>query len=195
MIDGFKTQVLSEYRGKLMGSVSEEKIKKCFDGTDYVLEGFQKDYPCTLNITLKERRETFAIFSSDGYKVYDSDGEFFRMKPNLENNVDGALNVLAEVSEERIKDVAYVARLFADSFSALRSMVERISIDRTDADNMTFMLRCGLKIRVIDYENLTEAKISAAVAGFEKLSGEQKLRGVIRADVSGGSAVAIYLPA
>lgn len=195
LINGFKAEVLGKYKGKLIGSVSEEKIEKCFEGTDYVLESFNKHYPCTLNITLKERRETFAISTPQGYKVYDENGEFFRMKSVLTNNVDGALNIIADVTEERIKDVASVSGYFADSFSALRSMVEKISVDRTDTDNMTFSLRCGLGVRIVDYKNLAEAKIRAAYSAFENLSGEQKTCGTVIAGSSGGYAAAEYFPA
>lgn len=195
LIGEFKSDILEKYRGKLMGTVSPEKLAECFYGTDYVLEGFEKKYPCTLNITLRERRETFAVAVTQGYNVYDGEGEFLRVKSGLENNIDGAFNIIAEADAQYIKDIAELSGYFAQDFSALRSAVERISVDRTDSGNMIFKLRCGLNIRIVDYKNLSREKIRAAYTAFGKLSGGDKMSGTIIANSSSGFAVAEYFPA
>lgn len=193
VIEGFKSDVLDKFRGKLMGGVSEEELKKCFEGSDYVLAGFEKDYPCTLNVRLKERRETFAVATSGGFNVYDEYGDFFRVKESIENNVDKAPNILVSCSDEtKIKDVAEVSRYFAQNFSALRSMVERIEVSNMVTDNIELFLKCGVGIRIVDYPTQTEAKIKAAYDEFATLSGEEKTHGTIIASMNGSFAAAEY---
>lgn len=195
VINGFESEVLKKFRGKLMGAVSAEALSECFAGSDYVLESFEKDYPCTLNVTLKERRETFAFQTPEGYKVYDEDGGFFRIKDSLKNNIDGAPNVLVSAnSEDKIKDVAEVSKYFAKSFSALRVMVDKITVDSTLNDNMQFYLKCGISVRIVDYSNRAEEKIKVAYAKFVSLSGEEKTSGTIIATLNGSFAAAERLP-
>lgn len=196
-IGSFKESVLKKYRGKLIGFVNQAELEECFGGSDFALVRFEKEFPCTLNITLKERRETFVISAPDGYRVYDSDGNFLHMKETAENKLDGAPNISVTVSEaEQIKEVAEVSKYFSEYFSALRATVESIEIQKTLTDNMVFHLRCGLSVRIVDYTNFAKSKMQTAYSEFTTLSGEQKLAGTIRATVSDkdGSVIAEYVP-
>lgn len=183
-IDVIKNTVLKSYGGKLMFYVKQEELSEIFDGTFYVFESCEKVYPCTLNITVKERREVFAISDTNGtYSTYDSLGILMRSGLSLDeaaNNIDRAPNVLLNgiSTDEQIKSVANVASIFTQKFSALRSIVEKIDLQPRQG-NLVFTLRCGISVYVADYAVRTEEKIGAAYDKFLSLSGEEKLSGII----------------
>ena len=183
-IADFKECILSKYRGTLIGFVDDNEIAACFDGTDFVFESCERDYPCTLNITLKERRETFIISTSQGFEVYDEHGEYLRLNEDSMNNLDNAPNIyVTGANAADMKEIALVSRYFAECFSALRTVVERIEVQTTLTRNMVFYFRCGIKVRIVDYTNLSELKMQQAYAKFVTLSGEEKLSGTIRVGV------------
>lgn len=196
-INLLKGKVLDKFRGTLITYIKEEKVAECFEGTDFVLDGFETDYPCTLNLSLRERRETFAVASGSGYAVYDENGEYLCSKDNAFNSIDGAPDVaVSGASADEMADVAFVAKLFGKNFSALRPVVSEIEVQKNVTSNMVFYLYCGLKVRIVDYPNLAEGKASAAFKEYASLTGEQKLSGTIIASVraDGGAAVAERTP-
>ena len=194
-ISSFKNKVLGKYRGALMSFVDEQEIVACLNGTEYAVDSFTKEYPCTLNIKLKERREVFVVAATDGYRIYDEHGEFLRSGEDPLNSIDGAPNIdVSGADLSKINDIATLSGYFAESFSALRTIVKRIEIQTTETKNMVFYLRCGLRIWISDYANLSVEKIEAAYKQFISLSGEKKLSGSIHAGVSvnDGTVRALY---
>ena len=179
-----KTEVLGRYRGSLMAFVDEEGVRGLLDD-GYVLTGFEKKYPCTVNITVKERRETFAVKDGDGYKTYDGDGAFMRRAENFLNPADNSPNLILEgaADDADVKKAAGVCAIFAEEFSSLRSSVETASIIKAvssvDSDKFVFALRCGIVLEIDDYEVLTREKIAKTFEVFSSLTGEQKLSGAI----------------
>lgn len=192
-IEGIKNAVLKTYGGKLLPYVKQDQLAEIFDGTFYLFESCQKVYPCTLNITVKERREVFAVAASGGkYSTYDSTGMLMRSGVSADaavNNIDKAPNVLINgiTDDEQIATVANVASLFVTKFSALRSIVEKIDL-QTKQGNIIFSLRCGISIYIADYAVRTEEKIGAAYNKYVSLTGEEKLSGMIYVvvEINGG---------
>lgn len=187
-IDDIKNIVLGNYRGKLMAFVNSDNLAADFDDTNYILESCEKVYPCTLNITIKERREVFIEATGNStYSTYDSYGTLMRSGLSEEeavNNVDKAPNiyVYGMTSSGDIVKVAEAASVFAETFSSLRSMVESIELNQR-AGSIIFNLRCGIEIYVSDYYTLTDIKmqdsVKAAYNKFMSLTGEEKLSGRI----------------
>lgn len=183
-IESIKNAVLTKYGGSLMPYVNQEELVKIFDDTFYILEDFEKVYPCTLNLTIKERREVFVVSNTNGtHSTYDSSGTLMREGVGAEealNNIDKAPNVFINgtTTDEQIKDVASIASIFAERFTSLRSIVEKIDLQAKQG-NMLFTLRCGISVYVADYAVRTEAKIEAAYNKFSSLTGEEKLVGTI----------------
>lgn len=199
-ISELKEKVLEKYRGKLISSVGEEGITETLGDGEYVLESFRKVYPCTVEITVKERRELYAeAYLGVGYRIYDEEGKYLKTAEENINAVDGAPDVLIEgfSDSDDIKAIAGVGKIFSAKFGALRSVTEKIILEKAQSsierDKAVFVLRCGVSIEIRDFRNMTAGKIDAAYRCYEKLSGERKLQGRIYCTVtSEGVAAATY---
>lgn len=195
----FKESVLSNVRGSVLLFVGEDSVTSAIDGSGYVLESFEKVYPCTVNITLRERRETFAVKNADGsYGVYYEDGGFCANKEVNENTVDGAPNLVLEGAEtaEDLSLLVGVCNNFKEAFSSLRGIAEKAVLTKahtqTEKDKVTFYLHSGLKIEVLDYAELGFEKLKAGNAKYLSLSGEERLGGTLYCSSSQGTATAVY---
>lgn len=192
-IEDFRQSLLSEYRGTLLGFVDVDELSARFDDTNYILENIEKAYPCTLNLTIKERRESFCVrVGENSYNTYDSYGTLMRegvSKDDSINNIDKAPNVAVSVENAAdIKAIADMASAFSEEFSALRSVVESIGINE-QTGHIVFKLHCGISIRISDFRTLTKAKMRAAHEKFISLAGEEKLSGTIVVTVRGSGDV------
>ena len=194
-IQSVKQGVLDKVRGRVISSVNEDDVSSCLED-DYYLESFEKVYPCTINITVQQRREVFAVYDGENYSAYDESGKFLRVSESNVNSRDGAPNLIIEGadSDADIKEVASVCAIFkgcTKDKSLLRSLVEKVTLYRPQAtssfDTVTFKLWCGLSIEIWDYSKFTSEKISKAYKLFDSLSPEQKLKGSIisRIDADG----------
>lgn len=200
-IAAYKERILDDLRGTILALVDKEDVEKSIGDANYVLVEFEKIYPCTLNITVRERKETYAVVDNGKYVLYDDAGVCLRTVYDEEsayNPVDNAPNVLVTgvENEEDVSAVAAMGELFGEKFSALRSTVERIALVREQfvGDTMIFYLRCGLSVELRDYTVLTEEKMERAYAVFASLSGEKKLCGRIYCIDYGNGAEATYDP-
>ncbi|MDE7082636.1 MAG: hypothetical protein K2O89_02915 [Clostridia bacterium] len=183
-----KQAVLNKVRGRVISSVGEEDVSTCLDD-NYFLESFEKVYPCTINITVQQRREVFAVFDGEVYTTYDDEGKLMRISENNVNFCDGAPNLLLEGThgEEDVKTVATICAMFksSENFGSLRSTVEKVTLYTsqtsisTDSDKIIFSLWCGLSIEIRDYPKYTAEKIARAYSEFSKRTPEEKLKGRI----------------
>lgn len=187
--------------GKCMGSViafvDEENVISAIDD-GYTVEKFEKVYPCTINITVKQRMDVFAVQKGENFEIYDEDGVYLYTSENADNSFDSSPNVLVSGVEtkEEMATIAKVSSVFKDKFASLRSVVESISLNKAkssiDSDRIVFELRCGVVIELQDYENFTSEKISEAFRTFSSLTGEQKLTVRIYAYEVDGAVKATY---
>ncbi len=193
---------------KLKGSgllfiVREDVEEKIVNGEVLALESYEKVYPCTINIVIRERAETFALKSESGsgYSIYDEAGVFMRTASVADNAGDACPDVIVDGADEAsMADVARICGYFKDIFSSFRRMVESVSVSRiSDNDVFEFNLRSGFKIRVYgwnsqDSENGDEVKLEKAFEKYSSLTDEQKLEGVIDviANKNGGEPSVIY---
>ena len=196
-IQSVKQGVLDKVRGRVISSVNEDDVSSCL-GDDYYLGSFEKVYPCTINITVMQRREVFAVYDGENYSAYDESGKFLRVSESNANSRDGEPNLIIEgaSSDAEIKEVASVCAIFKSCTKdarLLRSLVEKVTLYKSqttisiDTDKVTFKLWCGLSIEIWDYSKFTSEKISKAYKLFDNLSPDQKLKGRIisRIDVDG----------
>ncbi len=78
----YKEKFSRKVKGSIMFFVSEYDVGDIIED-GYEIESFGKIYPCTLNITLRERRETFAVAVKEGgYRIYDQNGKYISNKEN-----------------------------------------------------------------------------------------------------------------
>ena len=207
-IDHYEDILLKKYRGTLMTFVKEDElaqvVKNSEDdcGKKYVLEKCVKSYPCTLDIVIRERREAFVVQSGEFYNHYDEDGELLRASAEDDlNPIDGAPNVYVSGAQSPadMREVAKICVVFGDKFSALRSVVKSVNLQKSQSeystDKIIFLLRCGVSVEIQDYSSSLVLKMTAAASEYQKLSGEQKLKGKIYAlTTADGEVRANYNP-
>lgn len=183
---------LNVFKGESIMFIGEENIAEAITDSRYSIAAFEKIFPCTINVTLKERLETFAVSVGGFYSVYDSDGKFLRSSVENANANDGSPNVeLTGIAIENLSYIAGIASCFKDNFKALRSIVTSINLDsRPEVEGYTeklvFNMRCGLKIQIDDYTRYTNEKILSAYEKFCTLTDRQKLGGTLRSYRMGG---------
>ena len=185
---------LSYLKGDSLVFMNEDGIYKALEKSNYSVENIEKVYPCTVNITLRERVETFAVNVGELFYMYDSCGRYIDGRKDKENiNItDGLPDVeLKGVPVDNIEFIAKIAQTFKNTFKSLRSSVTDITLEANPdvegfVEKLVFNLRCGLKIQLDDYTNDYETKISVAYAKFCTLSDRQKLGGTLRSYRLGG---------
>ncbi|MDE5943559.1 MAG: hypothetical protein K2H30_05055 [Clostridia bacterium] len=192
-------KTLSSIKGESILFVDASNINKAISGCNYSLVSYEKVYPCTVNITVKERLETFAVSVGGQYSFYDADGVYLRKDVENVNIFDGSPNVeVTGVAIEEMDEIAKIAAMFKDKFKALRSLVKSIDLDCNPqiadyTEKLFFNFKCGIVIEFDNFTELTEEKIEAAYGQFSKLSDRQKLGGVLRSyQVEDGSVKAVY---
>ena len=179
-------KALSSYKGESILFISEKDIANKIAGSNYVVTSCEKKYPCTINVTIKERLEVFAVSVGGRYSMYDSDGEFLRIDDENANDMDGTPNVeVTGVATENMDSIADIASIFKANFGGLRSIVKSIEFDTRPhiegyRDRLVFNLRCGLVIQFVDFAQDYEEMIPAAYRTFNKLGDKEKLGGRIR---------------
>lgn len=178
-------KTLSVYKGESIFFINEKDVAERFAGSNYVVSSCVKRYPCTLNVTIKERLEIFAVSVGGRYSMYDDNGEYMR-RDDENINEDGSPNVeVTGIATEQMSTVANFANMFKTQFGGLRSIVESINVDSRPGidgyrERMTLNLRCGLVIQFIDYSQDCEEMIAAAHEKFCKLDDKEKLSGRMR---------------
>lgn len=187
----FKTDILSKTRGTMISFVGDEAVTSAITDDGYVVEYFEKVYPCTLNVTVRERREVYVVAEGEeNFRIYDEKGVFLRKaeyeeqsynkldgEPNLTVKTDGAISLNAEALEK----VATVCAVFEEKFTALRALLDSVTLTRT---GITFSFKCGVDMVVYDFEKSATEKIEACRNYFNRLSGGQKTCGTIYCTVT-----------
>lgn len=183
-ISSIKEGVLNVCYGNVIAFVDENEIINCVD-EGYIVESVEKIYPCTINLTVKQRQEVYIVSKGEIYSVYDGDGNYLKDSDTYLNSLDNAPNVIIEgtKSQQDIVTAASLGGKFKERFGSIRSTVEIIRLENAETtfakDKVTFILRCGIKIEVQDYNDGLTEKIDEAFREFSSLTGEQKLKGTI----------------
>jgi hypothetical protein len=169
---------LNKLKGTILLFVNDGDILSSVSGEGISVAEYKKVFPCTLNVTLKERVETFAVACDDGFDFYDADGKLMRNGTENLNAVDGSPNVLINSDNIKITDFAAICVYFKNSFGYLRSGVESVAADATGR-NIIFNLYSGLLIEIDDFKSFIEQKIVCARENYLSLSESEKLGGRI----------------
>lgn len=184
---------LSALNGESIFFVDENSVSEIIADGNYSVTSFVKKLPCTVNVTLKERIETFAVYVGGLYYMYDGEGNYLKGRVDTDNvNPDASRNVeLVGVSLEQLPVIAGYAALFKDRFGALRSIVSSIDLETKPGvegftEKLVFNLTCGLRIEIDEYDLYTEEKIEKAYEKFITLTDGEKLSGTLRSYRLGG---------
>ncbi len=146
------------------------------------VESYEKKFPCTVNIVLRERIETFTYKTDEGYSVYDELGKLIKggVEGEPKNAVDGCPNVLLECSENDIEELAALCAAFNENFGALRRVVESVKTSKFPGLQLVDInLYSGLKITVLDWKTSGAAKIKKAYDEYKVMSEYGKINGSI----------------
>lgn len=172
---------LDAIKGSSILFLTEGDIKSKIDGEHVRLVSYEKVMPCTVNVKIAEKIETFAIDTGEKFVIFDDQGEFVRYSQNSLNNIDASPNVLlVGVDEQDVKLVADVMKIFKNKFESVRSVVDNVSLKNTPTNKkITIKTRLGLSIEIVDYDKLLNEKMSAVYNKYLTLSESEKLCGKI----------------
>lgn len=181
-----------ENMNKLKGSgllfLSEWDVKSKLSGGDVItIESYERIYPCTVNVKVKERVECFTVRIADGVSVYDEDGVFMHsvrtesgeyLNP-LDNSPDIAVGAAdGKLSDDDYVCVASLCRGVKNSFGALRKIVESVTVYGS-LNTANIKLRSGISIAVSDWKNNAGNKIKTVFEEYKNLSDKQLTCGMI----------------
>lgn len=190
-IANYKQKILKKVRGTVIYFVDDGDIAGLIDG-DYSLESVKKVYPCTLNVTLKERKETFSVALSGGnYALYDENGALLDGSATERNEFDVLLDIK---NGDGVESAAHICSVFKSRFSAFRSVVKSVTLENAAFESMpyknvvTMVLRCGATVEIADYDKNLGEKIDSVYECFGGLSSDKKTKGriVCRTAADGG---------
>lgn len=153
----------------------------------FAVDSYEKKFPCTINITMRERIERFALKTENSYKIYDDKGELLRNVSDLDkiptNGLDNCPDVLLEfekVSEEQIKGVAWLMEYFCEYFGPVRRLAEKVAVrDLMEWTILTVTFRSGITLSVTEWNKNTKEKMARAGDVYKELSDGQKTKGSI----------------
>ncbi len=191
---------LSSYKGRTINAVDEEKVRRAVEESDYAeFVSYEKIYPCTINVTVRERLEVFAVAEEDGYTILDGNCSVITQKSANVNNLDGSPNVLlTDVTAEDYPIVTEIADLLKEKFSSVRAFAESIGIDRAsvsvERDSLSIKLRCGLTMVITDYKTSAADKAEALCNAFLKMPDHLKLSGSMRCVAAADGSLSVVLP-
>ncbi len=203
---------LSQLKGGSILYVDEEDVLSRISDTSRLrLDCFEKIYPCSLDIVIAERAETFYSYDGAAYSVYDEEGEFMYRSSNIVNPDSGYAPVLAEtpdvspnvmidgdLTDEERAFVADASEAFGSEFDSLRRLVGSVELQHgKEYDNLVFYIRTGLCVEITDCAQDTHLKIRSAYARFCSLSDSEKTCGRIRSynlSDGNGDVRSVYIP-
>ncbi len=188
---------LNKLKGSGMLFLSEgDAVENLSDKSSLAVASFERIYPCTVNIVIKERIECFVSRADGVVYVYDEDGAFMRHEmtegeylnpadnsPDIE--VRGENTDMLTVDE--YKNVGSLLKSFKASFGALRKLVDGVIV-YSSLSSANVVLRSGVSIVVSDWEQGQAEKMQAVYDCYKSLSDGQKTDKDGKITVVGGSA-------
>ena len=181
---------LSSLKGRSMLGVDEDDVLSVVEESGYAeFVSVEKVYPCTINVTVKERLELYTVYDEESasYSVYDSSFSYITTKYSNVNNLDGAPNVLVTgIAEEDYEYVVTVSEVLAENFTSLRVIVEEFSCDvyqgsssDSGTDVLVVTLRSGLTLEIYNYRENTSGKAERLCEVFAELDEDLKFGGTL----------------
>ncbi len=157
------------------------------------LEEVKKEFPSTLRVVVRERRETFAVaLEEGGYAVLDEEGNYLYGKEENVNRVFGA-NILLEgfdpISSAGTPGGAYfdawreVASVFEEALTEIRANVVSVTLMRTTSvernDFFRIRMREGVVVDIGNPSFKPTEKAQLAVRDYLALADEERIFGFI----------------
>lgn len=152
------------------------------DKSTIAVESFEKIYPCTVNIVLRERMESFYTRDGAYCNQYDDRGNLIKTVQATGvplNGLDGSPDILIDADEKFIVPIAELCKYFKEEFGALRSLVESVTVHPGVENAAIIKLRSGMSVAIKDWQTDGEKKISKAYLEYCAASDGQRVDGII----------------
>ncbi|MCD8200951.1 MAG: hypothetical protein LUD47_02670 [Clostridia bacterium] len=167
----------------------EKKIEDCVSAPARIkVASYTKKYPCSLDVVLEERVETFVSFDREKnlFTIYDSYGDVMESTPNTTPNepflgIDGSpdIEITSGLSESDMACLVEALDAFEEYFSSARRLISYMDV--SDGD-LCVELRSGLELVISDCGELLTKKMESAYAVYAGLDDWQKTSGRIVTD-------------
>ena len=192
---------LDKLKGTGLLFITDSDIESKVGNSDVLaVESYKKVFPCSIDIVIRERAETFAVKAENGlsYNIYDECGVLMKSNVSTVNGSDGCPNVLVSgFTADDMCEVAQTCGYFKEVFSSFRRLVEKVTtVSVSESQAIEFVFRSGFVIRVHGYKGAKDnrLKIEKAFEKYSTLTDSQKLDGVIDVLVAkdGGEPLVVY---
>ncbi len=179
----------------------EDVREKLTDTEVLAIDSIERVFPCTVNVVIRERLETFAVAAPNGYSVYDEAGKLIKASVISDgvplNGRDGCPDLLIETDgaipdDETIVSIAKLCSAFKGEFGKLRRLVSSVSVAKFfESDMFVLNMYSGLSLYVGHGDEVK--MMSKAYETYSSLSEEQKLSGrIIVSEGADGEPSAAY---
>lgn len=191
---------LSSLEGRAIIAVGEDDISSAVAESGYAeFVSYEKIYPCTINITVRERLEVFAVPAEDGsgYNLLDKNCSLITFSATNSNNLDDSPNVLIDgVPQADYPIVAAIADEMCARFSSVRAFAESFTVtsDPIEGQSLVIKLRCGVSMEIREYSSKAEEKAAALFEAFTGMPDYLKLGGNMYCLETDGGELRVVLP-
>ena len=198
---------LCSFKGQSLIFLKEDKVLSVIEKYPYFEAiSVKKSYPNGLNVTVKERRETYKIFDGADYYVIDDKGVILNKNDNFASNLVEITGVVlsmptvgttATCTQTDCSELLSLVYGMSDIVDSTDS-VEKIELKSMDDSNLRerwrviFHMRTGVKIAIYDAFDEGLAKMQTALSKFEDITDYQKCYNYVVAYKQDGKVVAIY---
>lgn len=182
----------SRLKGTSLLFLDGDEVSALIDGDgEIAFVGYEKVFPCTVNITVKERVECLAYEAADGYDFYDDRGVLMRKGSENVNPIDSCPDVLVLADDAvTVGEVATMCSYFLEIFASFRSTVQSVTVS-SESRTLVYTLYRGLRIEIEDYATFPREKTVGAYKAYEALNESQSVRGTLRVSCAGNDVGAI----
>ena len=176
---------LNKLKGSGLLFIDDNDVAEKISSPEYIaVESYEKKFPCTVDVVLRERVETFACKNEIGYSVYDEKGKLIKTTVDdfaPANEIDGCPDIIVEAEQpDQIESIAAMCGYFGDNFGSLRRLVQSVAANRyLDIKIATITLRTGLTISLSEWQSSTEQKIRRAYEIYARLDDAERIKGSI----------------
>lgn len=192
---------LNKLKGSGLLFVRDDDVYDKVTASEFLaVQSYEKKFPCTVNVVVRERVERFILKTENGYTVYDDYGKAIRSVDTEEapvNALDGCPNVILDCLPDQVEELAAMCRYFEENFGSFRRLVGGVSAKKyLDLQIATITLRSGVTVSVSEWKTATEAKIKKAYETYSALSDYKRAGGTITVidGRDGTGAVSKYNP-
>ncbi len=199
---------LDRFVGKSTVFLDEEEVSAIFAAYPCMkADKIAKKYPSTLEVSVSERDEAFAVLTERGYAVLSDDGTYLYNKDSLTNRKGGENLLLSGfsfslVQGERVEDEKFSALLsmygvFAELLGEVRANVVSVTYHPgLVSDTFLIQMREGVRIEIVTPCDMAEEKALSALSdeqyGYLARSDGERLSGCITVVGADGKILVDY---